>query len=176
MNKEQIQQQIVELKQIIKDTNNKITELEEQLKQKENTYWIPRVGDSYWSVTSHGNINNFTFQDNEVDKYNILIGKCYKTKEEAEKIEGKKVFEQQLFAKLKRFADEHNEEKIDLKNTRQNKYSFYYDVTENKIYPLFSCVCLYFQQNIYFTSEEIAKQAIEEFKDDLIRYFTKEMI
>ena len=174
MNKEQIQQQIEELKQIVGEANNKIVELEEQLKKQENTYWIPKKDETYYHIGFDGQVSAYSFDNDLTDKYKLSIGNCYKTREEAEKKGLRKVFEQQLFTKLKRFADEHNEEKIDLKNTRQNKYSFYYDVTENKIYPLFSCVCLYFQQNIYFTSEEIAKQAIEEFKDDLIRYFTKE--
>ena len=77
-----------------------------------------------------------------------------------------------LMRQLRRFAVEHNDCELDWDNDEQNKCDIFYN---------YKCECLnigyhYYTKNfgqIYFSSDEIAEQAIEEFKDELIWYFTK---
>lgn len=78
----------------------------------------------------------------------------------------------QLMRQLRRFAVENRKEKLDWKTRDCNKYSIYYSYPGEMLYVDCSVDCKEFGQ-IYFDSEELAKQAIEEFKDELIWYFTE---
>lgn len=77
-----------------------------------------------------------------------------------------------LWLQMKRFADEHNERKIDFDNGLFDKYYIFYDSN-------YSCIKIngratwkeIFQ--IYFASEETAQKAIDKFHDELMWYFTE---
>lgn len=77
-----------------------------------------------------------------------------------------------LMRQLRRYAVEHNEREIDWDNLEQEKYSIIYTIGSEQIRAYSSKLFREFGQ-IYFTSREIAEQAIEEFKDELIWYFTE---
>ncbi len=77
-----------------------------------------------------------------------------------------------LMRKLRRFAVEHNDEKIDWNSVAQSKFfiAFNYDtgnveIDEDTWYRTFG--------GIYFDEYATAQAAIEEFKDELIWYFTE---
>lgn len=77
-----------------------------------------------------------------------------------------------LMRKLRRFAVEHNEEKLDWDSVAQSKFfiAFNYDegnfeIDEDTWYRLLG--------GIYFDEYTTAQAAIEEFKDELIWYFTE---
>lgn len=79
-------------------------------------------------------------------------------------------FKETLMRKIDKFAWENNAKVIDWNND-----------SSAKCYITFSNVCnefitdwnsSYRSNDIYFTSKEIAKQAIEEFKEDLIKLYT----
>lgn len=76
-----------------------------------------------------------------------------------------------LMRRLKRFAAEHNECELDWSNEEPKFYIFYnYDFAD------FIIGYDYNTKNfgqIYFSSDEIAEQAVEKFKDELIWYFTE---
>lgn len=77
-----------------------------------------------------------------------------------------------LMRKLRRFAVEHNNKDIDWYNVNQLKYEIYYYHKDRKLNVSNFQHC----QNlsgIYFDNEETAKLAIEEFKDEIIWYFTE---
>ena len=177
MNNQKIQQQIENLKQIITGANEKITELEQQLQEQEqeqiNTRWKPNINEQYFYIDEGGNVDFHYWHDDEVDNFLSSIGNFYETEEEAEKIGLRKVFKQQLFTKLKEFADTHNETEIDWNNSNQFKYYIDYDYEDNNLSINWCCYCKLLQQDIVFTSYDIAEQAIEEFKDGLIRYYTE---
>lgn len=63
-------------------------------------------------------------------------------------------------------------EKMDWKNSMTQKYSFYYnyDIDDLRISCTSFCRGL---EEIYFDTKEHAEQVMEEFKDELIWYFTK---
>lgn len=179
MNNQAVQNQTDELKEIINNAsstinnaNSKILELEKQLKETKNKYWIPKDKEKYFYINDGcGDVCNSAWNNDTIDKYRLSIGSVYKTQKEAKKIGLGKVFEQQLYVKLQRFADENNDRKIDWNNKDQAKYYIEYNYDRKLI-----CVDNYnyyreFQQDIYFTSREIAEKAIEKFKDDLIKYF-----
>ena len=76
-----------------------------------------------------------------------------------------------LYRQLRRFAVEHRETALNW-NVSQDKWVIYYWYGDGKIK-----ISQYAQfrdfGNIYFDSKETAEAAIEEFKDELIWYFTE---
>ena len=85
-----------------------------------------------------------------------------------------KALRDNLLSRMQRWADIHNEEKIDWDNSEQRKYLIYYDYDDNK----FCFTYVYYVRDlgqIYFTSEEIANQCLEEFKEELLEFYKFEM-
>ena len=78
----------------------------------------------------------------------------------------------QLMRQLRRFAVENSEEELDWNNINQLKYYCCYDY-HNK--ELISPLAYHLRDfgNIYFDSEKTCQKAIEEFKDELIWFFTE---
>ena len=79
----------------------------------------------------------------------------------------------QLEKKLKDFAIENNEGEIDWNNKDKAKWGIFYDYQLYKLTISGYCRYRYYGQ-IYFTSSEIAQKAIDTFKNELKRYFTRE--
>ena len=77
-----------------------------------------------------------------------------------------------LLRKLRRFAVEHRKKKLDWNNGNQIKYSICFNHITNR---LEHSIVNYRRSfgTIYFDSEETTFAAIEEFKDELIWYFTE---
>ena len=85
-----------------------------------------------------------------------------------------KALRDNLLSRMQRWADIHNEEKIDWDDSEQRKYLIYYDYDDNK----FCFTYVYYVRDlgqVYFTSEEIANQCLEEFKEELLEFYKFEM-
>lgn len=121
-------------------------------------YWIDGDGLIHMSYN-----NNITSDDLRYD-----VANYYSSKDIAQN----NARADQLMRQLRRFAVENRKEKLDWKTRDCNKYSIYYSYPGEMLYVDCSVDCKEFGQ-IYFDSEELAKQAIEEFKDELIWYFTE---
>lgn len=77
-----------------------------------------------------------------------------------------------LHRTLRRFAVEHRERAFDWGNSAQPKYFIYYDSSEKDFFTDSRYAMKAFGA-ISFDTREIALAAIEEFKDELIWYFTE---
>ena len=130
----------------------------ERVEKYENYYFISAVNNLAADVEYQNNCN-----DNFYDNANYYSDKTVaENNARAEK----------LMRQLRRFAVEHNNQEIDWKNKRLGKYEICFDYDGNELFINdYSSIRVFGQ--IYFTSEEIAKQAIEEFKSELIWYFTE---
>lgn len=164
-NKEEL---LNKLKQLEEDFNTKVADIKKQIEECDNKVFKPiKLGEKYYSISTNGEIDQYYFYNDNVNKEIIDFGNYFKTQEEAER----KCFEIRLHRQLELFALENNENEIDWNNTDKNKYYIYYSYDDN---------CLDVEDiydyrdfgQVYFTSEEIAEKAIETFKYDLIRYFT----
>ena len=78
-----------------------------------------------------------------------------------------------LMRQLRRFAAEHRKEKHDRKNTDTDKFKIMYDHEEYGELVVDSNQYLQALGAIYFDSSKTAQQAIGEFHDELIWYFTE---
>lgn len=130
-----------------------------------NKVWKPENDEECFYITSYGNVNSFLWEGDEWDNKTYTIGNCYKTANEAEfTVEKLKVI-----AELKRFAQKHNEEKIDWNNKEQTKYCIYYSYNTKHIGVE---GCFSAKQNaIYFSSKEIAEQAVKEIGEERIKKY-----
>lgn len=169
------------------DLLDRISELEQQLielkaeaKKEEKTNkgagkrWRANRGGDYWYVTDYG----ITIREEDsrsvdststLDKYHYDTHNYFQTEEGARKYARVLETERQL----KKFADEHNSE-IDWSNINLGKYylCYHYDAYLTSVNV---CWIIREPRIIYFSSKEIAKQAIHTIGIDKIReYLTYE--
>lgn len=138
----------------------------EEIKKVKNPYKRVDNRERYYFVSERGVeiFKEFTeCSDNELfNSSNYFNNKNY-----AEYV----AFKETLMRRMDRFAWEHNEKVINWDDSSTK----YYIIFSNRYNELtidwdFS----YKSNNIYFTSKEIAKKALEEFKDDLMKLYTWE--
>lgn len=131
------------------------SEPKEEKKSKPKV-WKPECGEWYWYIVSDGQISHCEWANDRIDRRRYSMGNCFRTKEEAEFAREK----QKIKIELQRFADEHNDldkEKWDGINLH---YTIRYDVGDEALTRSSS----YVVQNIndiYFTSEDIVKNAVD---------------
>lgn len=165
MNKQELENRIKDLESDIQASQNTIEELKKAIVDMEEKAWKPKGEEIYYCtegvrVVSYHNNNQF-------DKDMISIGNYFKTEKQAERV----LFEQNLRMRLRKFAEDNND-KIDWNDDYHPKYYLFFNMTKKTI----NVDRLYYQRDfgeIYFSSKEIAEKAIEQFKDELIKYFTE---
>lgn len=77
-----------------------------------------------------------------------------------------------LMRQLRRFSVEHREDGVDFNSTETAKHYIYYDCIHDELKTTYTFYAGVFGV-IYFDSEETANAAIDEFRDELIWYFTE---
>ena len=77
-----------------------------------------------------------------------------------------------LMRQLRRFAVEHRERGVNFNSTETEKHYIYYDCIHNELKTVFTFYAKTFG-TILFDSEETARAAIDEFREELIWYFTE---
>ena len=136
----------------------------EEIKEMKNPYKRVDIGERYYFVNGLrvdcikkliDHMNNKQF-----NSLNYFNNKNY-----AEYV----AFKETLMRKLDKFAWEHNAKVVDWYDCSTKYYiKFEIDIKKFRISR-----CISFRSNdIYFTSEEIAEKALEEFKDDLMKLYT----
>ena len=166
MNKQDLENEIKELENNIQASQNTIEKLKKAIVVMEEKAWKPKEYETYYSITSKST-EDFTYVNDDFDKYALSIGNYFKTEKEAERA----LFEQNLRLKLRKFAEDNNDE-IDW-NDRLEKYYIFFNYGNPE---LIIDTCKYTREfsQIYFSSKEIAERAIEQFQDELIKYFTEQ--
>ena len=157
----ELEQKIVELKAE--------AEKEEKESKSMNKRWRGKDGDMYWFVQSNGILNCFYECHGYIDNFRYDTHNYFKTEEDARRYASVLETERQL----KKFADEHNSE-IDWSNNNQEKWHLYYNYSYYKI-GISNHRWTKEARIIYFSSEEIAEQAIDEIGEEKItEYLTYE--
>lgn len=166
MNKQELENRIRDLESDIQASQNTIEELKKAIVDMEEKAWKPEKNEKYYCIDGI-KIEDY-YNDSPFDKEIINYGNYFKTEKQAERA----LFEQNLRLKLRKFAEDNND-KIDWNDDDSWKYCIVYEYNYNKIATYTRYRIADFSQ-IYFSSKEIADMAIEQFKDDLIRYFTEQ--
>lgn len=150
------------LEQIQKELGYEVKIVAEQ--KKVSKVWKPYVGQMCWFVNASGNIRNYVFFHSGEWAWRLSIGNCFKTEREAE------FYRENLLvtAELQRFADEHNDV-IDFGKINIRKYFIVYDLELDKFTVDYTYS--YKANTIYFSSSEIAKQAIDTIGEERIKKY-----
>jgi len=133
----------------------------------------PEVGAIYWYIGASGVICNNVWDNGVVENDRYAMGNVYLTEKEAEFAKQKRLVTQEL----KDFALEHNDGKIDWENSNNKYYiclSYFSRSYYSQAFELNIGVTRFYKDGdtIYFTSEEIAQQAIDAIgKERLMKYY-----
>ena len=87
-------------------------------------------------------------------------------------VAGNNVRADKLMRQLRRFSVEHRGHGVDFNSTETAKHYIYYDCIHDELDITFTFFARVFGM-VYFDSEETAQAAIDEFRDELIWYFTE---
>ena len=155
---------------------NKLEELEKQYlklgeeierlkKGKEEKYFIPKEGDQYYHLDRTGYVSYY-YDEHETDKKILERQIPCRTEEEAEFYDQKRIYE----TDYRKHLLDHEEEPIDWKDDRQNKYYAYHVYDEKRIGTCFHCE-IKVQGTIYTTREESIYEFAKEIgEDNFIKY------
>lgn len=151
---------------LTEEERNQLLALVKKL-MEEKKVWKPKLDEKYYYIQVNGNTNDTSWDDSLTDNLMYSIGNCYHTREDAQfAVEKLKVI-----TELKRFAEEHND-KIDW-NDGHWKYYLAYDCSYKKI---IICSTISIQRaDVYFSSSEIAHQAIKEIDSGILKKYYLEV-
>lgn len=139
-----------------------------QSKEKVNRgYKKCRMNDQYFYVNSKGEVKEELDVKIEEDDLRFATANYYSSREVARN----NARADKLMRQLRRFAVENRKDKIDWNNGKKHKYNICYSYPTQEIFVDFKSNFRNFE--IYFDSCGVAERAIEEFKDELIWYFTE---
>lgn len=155
----------VNMENLKEEERNQLLALIKKSTEEKPKVWKPKNGEVYYFINAIGKYEPDVWHGIETDEDMYIFGNCFKTEEEAEFA----IEKQKVITEMKRFAQKHNE-KIDWNNEYQNKYYLYYDHECECV--LIDKKCYMKTSTIYFSSIEIAQQAIETIgADRLIKYY-----
>ena len=161
-------------KLIIEDKEIEIEIPEEEYKklqpseEKKTGYERVPESDIYFYVHSRGYAETACEDYYDVDNEYYESANYYSDKTVAEN----NIRADKLMRQLRRFAVEHREHGVNFNSTKTEKYYIYYDCVHNELGTTFTFYAKTFG-TILFDSEETAQAAIDEFRDELIWYFTE---
>lgn len=136
----------------------------EEIKEMKNPYARVDYKDWYYAIERAGSVT--TLADNsDYDNRMFNIANYFNNREYAEYIS----FKEDLMRKLDRFAWEHNARVINWDDS-SIKYCIGFDIDIKELRAYWGIS--YKANDVYFTSKEIAKMALEKYKDDLIKLYT----
>ena len=159
-----------ELEQKVKRLEEQLTEVRiELLERKAEPIPLPyqvkipaNLGD-YYTIDIDGSVEKLSVYTNEIRVIFFLRGLTFKTKGEAEQ----HLKEIMLLFKLHKWAEEQNGNWYPYWEQSDDKFYIYYFHNTESFCVCSDWNCNTFNKLPYFKSEEIAKQFIEEFGDEI---------
>lgn len=139
--------------------------IEKSNKQK-SELWKPEENGRYYYLNGTGIVECSHWIDSFTDNNRFDVGNVFKTKEEAKF----SIVKQNVFVELQRYAIEHNEGELDWNDNNERKYCITYKHNFNKV-GIFADLSRQCIGQIYFTSAEIASDAINEIGEDKIKKY-----
>ena len=159
---------IIEGKEIeIEISEEEYKKLQSEEEKKTGYERVPEY-DGFYYESSEATVEDGLEEHTKLDDEYYDIANYYSDKTVAEN----NARADKLVRQLRRFAVEHRECGVNLNDINTEKYYICYDYEGNELRTTFTFVARVFGV-IYFDSEETAQAAIDEFRDELIWYFTE---
>lgn len=161
-------------KLIIEDKEIEIEISEEEYKklqpseEKKTGYKRVPESDIYYYANPKGDVDTTVEDCYDVDNECYESANYYSDKTVAEN----NARADKLMRQLRRFSVEHRGHEVDFNSTETEKHYIYYDCVRDELRTTYTFYAGVFGV-IYFDSEETAQAAIDEFRDELIWYFTE---
>ena len=161
-------------KLIIEDKEIEVEISEEEYKklqpseEKKTGYERVPESDIYYYAHSRGYVETDCEDYYDVDNEYYESANYYSDKTIAEN----NTRADRLMRQLRRFSVEHRGHGVDFNSTETAKHYIYYDCVRDELRTTYTFYAGVFGV-IYFDSEETAQAAIDEFRDELIWYFTE---
>ena len=156
----------VNLLNLSEEEREQLMGLIKKANQTHQKRWRGEKNDVYYSITGDGKIVDARESVYTCDNDFYQIGNYFKTKEEAEFELNKRL----VYQKLKDYALEHNEGEIDWKNSDQEKWVIFCD-NQSECLVYRDRYTFYDIGQIYFSSCEIAREAVEAIGKDRIKKY-----
>ena len=166
MTNEEFEKELKRIEQVVTELRNKLLESKaEQIPLPYLPYQVKipaNLGD-YYTIDIDGSVEKLSIYTNEIRVIFFLRGLTFKTKGEAEQHEK----EIMLLFKLHKWAEEQNGNWYPYWEQSDDKFYIYYFYNTESFCVGSDWNCNTFNKLPYFKSEEIAKQFIEEFGDEI---------
>ena len=161
-------------KLIIEDKEIEIEISEEEYKklqpieEKKTGYERVPESDIYYYANPKGDVDTTVEDCYDVDN------ECYESANyySSETVAENNARADKLMRQLRRFSVEHRGRGVNLNSTETAKHYIYYDCIRDELRTTYTFYAGVFGV-IYFDSEETAQAAIDEFRDELMWYFTE---
>ena len=110
--------------------------------------WKPEKGEKYYVIENINEIYEYIWDNGSIDESIYSLGRCYRTRIEAEFALGKLKVE----TEIKRYIEEHDPVKIDWKDKKQHKHYLTYNTSIDRIEPK-DCMVVISYGTIYFSTK-----------------------
>lgn len=160
MTNEELRQEVKRLEEQIKDLKIK---LEEKAERQPYEVEVPEDIENYYFLDETGNTVHNALYSSNYQKKTFIHGLAFKTREEAEQHDRERI----LLFKLHKWADWRNGDWHPDLNNGDDKFSIYYfyNLESFSIYSDWNCNS--FNKLPYFKSEELAREFIKEFGEEI---------
>ena len=129
--------------------------------------WKPAAYEYYYFMDDEGIVGRASFCPGvSYDRNRLLLGNCFKTREEAQAVVDWLKARHNLIESGARFV---NSRDI---NASKNRFNVYFSVNEGKLMvnDVFLGEYVVFSRELYFDDKQLAERSIEEHKDDWLTY------
>lgn len=127
---------------------------------------FPNLGDTYWRINERGYVVDDRWSCAQRDYKAFSCGNCFTS--EASALYTLKALK--VYYNLKHFAEVNNTEEIDWTNEYSSKFCITYDYHNNNLF-IDDMQTVKYPNTVYFTSEKIAENAINEIGEDNIKKY-----
>lgn len=172
MNNEQLDREVNRLQNEIYELKRELINVKHKqgLASKKTAYEVevPKDIEDYVFIDESGGIDGMFICDKKWAKKIYERGHAFKTDEEAEKYDKKRV----LITKMEDWAKKYNEGWTpDWKLSNIDRYKIKYDPDNHDLFISNDCIFYEFLTLPYFKSRELASQFIDEFGDEIKEVF-----
>ena len=161
MTNEELQEEIKRLEEQLTELRFKISK--SKVDDKPYKVEVPEDIEDYYFLDETGNIVYKALYSSNYQKKTFIHGLAFKTKEEAEQHDKERI----LLFKMHKWAEEHNGDWYPDWNNGDDKFSIYYFHNTESFSVCSDWNCNSFSELPYFKSEELAREFIEEFGDEI---------